>query len=505
MGADLDFALEDSRRLRALLLYGAALAVGVAASVLAIELASLSAKFVYAGFAAAAGLALAAAVFGTEAAGSLLLVALVFSIPFHIDKNFFYRQHVGGATSVALSITDLVVLAILLTRISQTFANRALERAGPRVEWRIMSPALAFMVCGVLSLLNADHPNYVWLEELRLAKLVTIMWIIMSLRSRAEIRVVLVSLAVAVVAEGGLAGYQYAFDSSIGLELFGERGNVEQNIGFVVSRAGGTLGHPNILGYFLEMATPLLLALCLIERRAALRGLYLLAFGAGLGGILVTFSRGAWLSLPVSLGLVLATLGLPHLRRLRGVVVLCVALLASGIALIAVYPLLEKRFTHDDYKSAASRMPLNRAAWSIVRQHPVVGIGLNNFSEVFKKYDTTGKSRIFKGYEQVVHNLYLWVWAEVGSLGLMAFLAMFGGAFSVGWMLFRHAQPWPRGVAIGVSAGLMGHLVHAFVDPGFKVMMNTSIMVFAMLGLIAAVRLVEERDPEHPLGRLRRP
>lgn len=504
MAAEFDYPSGDARRARARLFFSAALAVGIAAAVLAIELASLPTKFIVTGVAGAAALAIAAAMFGTVWWDRLLLVVLVFSIPFHLDKNFFYRVHVGGATSVAVSVTDLALLAILVTRLSQTFANRALRSAGRRLEWRILGPAFAYMLCGVLSVLNADYPSYVWFEEIRLAKLVTVMWIIMSLRSHAEIRVMLVALAVTVVAQGALAGYQYGFNSTIGLgifgETFGETGTVEQNIGFIVSRAGGTLGHPNLLGYFLEMATPLMLALCLIERNTALRGLHFLAFCAGIGGLAVTLSRGAWLSLPVSLGLVLTTLGLPHLRRLKGIVVLCMILLFATAALTPVYPMIEKRFTHDDYKSAASRMPLNRAAWSIVKQHPVVGVGLNNFSEVFKKYDTTGHSRIFRGYKQVVHNLYLWVWAEVGTLGLIAFLAMFGGAFSVAWWLFQRGQAWPRGVAIGASAGLAGHLVHGLVDPGFKVMMNTSVLVFLLLGMIAALRLIEDRASLPPLG-----
>jgi O-antigen ligase len=253
------------------------------------------------------------------------------------------------------------------------------------------------------------------------------------------------------------------------------------------------------------MASPLMLALYLIERGVALRGLYLVAFCAGIGGILTTFSRGAWLSLPLSIGLVLVILGSPHLRRLKGIVVVCMALFVTTAALIPVYPIIEKRFTHDDYKSAGSRMPLNKAAWSVVQQHPVVGIGLNNFSEVFKKYDTTGHSRLFRGYKQVVHNLYLWVWVEVGTLGLIAFLAMFGGAFRVAWQLSRRAQPWPRGVAIGVSAGLAGHLCHGLVDPGFKVMMSTSILVFVLLGMMAALRFVEERDLIHQARQPTRP
>jgi O-antigen ligase len=190
------------------------------------------------------------------------------------------------------------------------------------------------------------------------------------------------------------------------------------------------------------MTTPSMLALCLIAEALASR-LLLRGVLRRNRGITTTLSWERFL--PVSLGLVLAILGLPLLQRLKNVAVLCLLLIFATAALIPVVPIIERRFTHDDYKSAASRMPLNKAAWSIVKQRPVVGIGLNNFSEVFKKYDTTGHSRIFKGYKQVVHNLYLWIWAEVGTLGLVAFLAMFGGTFAVAWEVIRCADPGRAG------------------------------------------------------------
>jgi hypothetical protein len=86
----------------------------------------------------------------------LLLVALVFSIPFHLDKNF-YRMHVEGRRA-SRSVTDLVVLAILAT------ASRRRSRTADPAHGTggMVDPSdTAFMLCGVLSLLNADHPTYV--------------------------------------------------------------------------------------------------------------------------------------------------------------------------------------------------------------------------------------------------------------------------------------------------------------------------------------------------------
>jgi O-antigen ligase len=142
-------------------------------------------------------------------------------------------------------------------------------------------------------------------------------------------------------------------------------------------------------------------------------------------------------------------------------------LLAAGV-LAPFYRTIERRLTRDDYRSAESRIPLNKAALSIIRQNPLLGVGLNNGSEVFRRYDTTGHARLLKE-RQVVHNLHLLVWMEVGTLGLAAFWAIFTGCF---WVAGGVQKPvgWGAGVLVGVSAGCSPPLRP--LRPGFKVAAN---------------------------------
>ncbi len=51
----------------------------------------------------------------------------------------------------------------------------------------------------------------------------------------------------------------------IGLQAFGEKEVILQDIGMVVKRATGTIGDPNIFGYFFEMLIPL--SFCHVHRR----------------------------------------------------------------------------------------------------------------------------------------------------------------------------------------------------------------------------------------------
>ena len=133
---------------------------------------------------------------------------------------------------------------------------------------------------------------------------------------------------------------------------------------------------------------------------------------------------------------------------------------------------------------------MNRAAFSIVKQFPVTGVGLNNLARVFRTYDTTGGSAVFStegDVAHIVHNVYLWVWAETGTIGLIAFSGLFISSFYVGLKYLFKVDIWQRGILIGAVAGLMAHTIHGFVDPGFRILMSTSMLFYCLMGIIGAV------------------
>ena len=379
----------------------------------------------------------------------------------------------------------------------------------PSIVWA----SIIYMAVGILSLWSAPHPELVFLEEVRLAMLLVTMLVVMNFRHEELLRTFVFFLTVATCMQGALATAQYLSHSPLGMQMFGAEDKlVKLYIGVTETRATGTIGHPNVLGYYLESALPLPLALLLVERRPVLRFWYLVAFVATLAGLLVTLSRGAWLSVPVSCGFTLWVLYRKKVFRLGS----GVGLSLMGVVLIAflyfALPTIERRFFRDDYASASMRMPLNYAALSIVSQYPVLGVGLNNFGEVFQDYDTTSYSKLFtekiataysvssRPYKHVVHNLLLWVWVEVGTVGLVSFLWIFLAAFLVAWRVYRGADDWSRAVLVGCVAGMLGHLTHAQLDPGFRISPSVSMLFYSMFGLIGAEWL-HQRRPVPPAKR----
>jgi O-antigen ligase len=479
--------------------------IGVAGALLAARVASLDLKYLVAFVGIVAGLAVLLALRTSARLHELLVAGLALTIPINLDVNFLFRPHIGGAPSISVSASLLCVLTLVAVWLyrHRTGEIRPLWVREPSIVWA----AMLYMAAGVLSLWNAPHRDLVFLEEVRLATLFLTMLVVMNLRGQEQLRTFVLFLTVSAFVQGALATTQFVTHSSLGLRVFGAADLVKLDIGTAASRATGTIGHPNVLGYYLEMALPLGLALFLVERRTLQRMWYLAAFLATLAGLVATLSRGAWLSVPVSCGFTLWVLYRKRAFRLGSGVGLSLIGAVAIVFLYFAYPTIERRFLHDDYSSAAARMPLNRATLSIIGQYPVVGVGLNNFAEVFHAYDTTGYSRIFtkrsatgqaissKPYKHVVHNLVLWVWAEIGTLGLLAFIWLFAAAFRLAWRASRGADDWSRAVLVACVAGMLGHLVHAQVDPGFRISPAVSMLLYAMFGLIGAISLQQRREP----------
>lgn len=63
-----------------------------------------------------------------------------------------------------------------------------------------------------------------------------------------------------------------------------------------------------------------------------------------------------------------------------------------------------------------------------------------------------------------VHNKYLLVWAETGSLGLMAYLAFLFGALRKGWQCWKLPDAALATLGLALTAGLARHMLPMTVE-----------------------------------------
>ncbi len=466
----------------------ALLLLGIVGGLGAVVLAHAPVKGLVAGLGACVLLPLLLWLRGDRFVTTIVVGLLGLSVPINLRFNLLVENHVGGAPSITVTLTVLAVGLFWLVWLHRWLTGRI-----PTLV-QIHRPTLVALVALLLlvlpSYVNAMYPKLVVLEWIRLVLLGAGLLAMMSLRDERLVRVFWFTMSLQAVFQAAVALAQYALKRELGLGMLGEEALVEQNLGITQAyRATGTLGHPNVLAYFFEMLMPVLLGLALTRQRPAWRLWYAFTFLCSLAGVFVTLTRGAWLTIPVTTMIVLVMVYGRRIVRVKAAVVAVLVLCSVFAASFYAWPIIEKRFTHTDYKSSGSRMPLNRAALSIIEKYPLVGVGLNNFAERFKAEDTTGYSRIFRNARQLVHNMYLWIATEVGIVGLVGYLWLFVTTIVVGLRNAPRAPPVPRAILVGVAAGFIAHLQHGLFDPGFRVSVQNSYQIFFSAGIVGWLAL----------------
>ncbi|HKQ93634.1 MAG TPA: O-antigen ligase family protein [Blastocatellia bacterium] len=174
---------------------------------------------------------------------------------------------------------------------------------------------------------------------------------------------------------------------------------------------GGMFENPNDLATALNLLLPFAVALTVISKGLA-RLFFLVCAAILTVGILVTLSRGGFLGL-----LALCVVLLWKLGRGRRMKTILAAVLICG-TLIAVMPggygaRITSIFNTEEDKtgSAQQRRELMERAASIAISRPIIGVGMGNF-------------HIYSIHDKPAHNAYLEIAAELGVMGLIAYLIL---------------------------------------------------------------------------------
>ncbi|WP_243960968.1 O-antigen ligase family protein [Methylobacterium sp. J-001] len=476
--------------------------LGLAAAAGAVALSAAPLKFAVVGLAAAFG-GVSALIAGQRyRLTPLLLVGLAVGLTVKLDVSFFqhfeangqYLPSIGGGAGLTVSVALLVALTLILSKVTGIG-----ERVrGLRLDRPLVLTQIGFLAAGLLSLSNATDTAYLWFDAWRFLGLLLVSVAVSNL-SGADIRTLALAICALCLVQTAVAGLQYVSGSELGLSVLGEEQIVEENINFSAQRrAGGLKVHPNILGYYYEFVWPLALALALSRGPRLLRLIGAAGAGSAVVGVVLTLSRASWLTYPLSATLVVLLVYRDRLFSRASLIVFAVLVVVAGIGAIYAGPLVWERLTADDGGSAAQRGPLNAAALALFEQFPIFGVGLNNFGNQFAVLDQTGLSRLaglFDRSNHVVHNLHILILTEVGIVGYTAFALVFLVGIFRG---FRAAWRAPIGdplaaIAAACAVGLIAHLLHGLVDPGFRLNLGIAELLYTGLGLIAGVRAAQRR------------
>ena len=135
-------------------------------------------------------------------------------------------------------------------------------------------------------------------------------------------------------------------------------------------------------------------------------------------------------------------------------------------------------------KSIKDRIFMWDTSWRIFREHPIIGNGLNTFFVKFREYRTDE----FRGQKgSYAHNCYLQMAADIGVVGLAAFLWLLLAYFiSMIKALRKVEDGFQNSLAWGISIGVFAFLVHSFFDTNLY-SLNLATLFWFAIGLSQAV------------------
>jgi O-antigen ligase len=203
----------------------------------------------------------------------------------------------------------------------------------------------------------------------------------------------------------------------------------------VSNRAEGPVDEPNRFAQILIVLLPLALLAFRTETSRGARALAALGGVLVLAGVLLTYSRGAFL---VLVALVAALVWVKWLRSRHALaltlgVMLVLPLIAPSyqqrIASIGnVTALLERQTQARADGAIRGRTTAMLAALNVFADHPVLGVGPGQYSPVYslEYQNLPGVSFRDLTTSRRAHSLYLEMAAELGIVGLTVFLAMVG-------------------------------------------------------------------------------
>jgi O-antigen ligase len=283
--------------------------------------------------------------------------------------------------------------------------------------------------------------------------------------------------------------YQGVTKQALGVSFLGEHAEVlvQQLAGRTqLHRSAGTICHPNPYAMYLSAMMSFALALLFSRAKVLYKACGGVVLCIGALGLAFSLSRGGWIGF---LAAGLLTLGVAlRGRRLKIRTAILIGVMAIiSLALVSTSTdLLRTRLTTGDQGAALSRIVLVKGALDIIQDHPLMGVGVNNYSLVMPQYDRASVRAWHS--TAIVHTLPLLVAAETGLIGLGAFLWFFASMWARAWRAAKRAMDETLWIAsVGAFAAIVVLFLHSLVDYALVACLPLFVQLWLVAGLTAGL------------------
>lgn len=224
-------------------------------------------------------------------------------------------------------------------------------------------------------------------------------------------------------------------------------------------RMYSTLYNPNLLSAFLLMVMGLAASMTVWTRHPWHRLLYGGLFAALAICLVLTYSRGSWLSV---CGLVIF-FGFVWDKRVW--LLLAIVPLVLGFYHGGVTERLLSIFSHSEADTSVSmRLDMWQGALSMIGDHPVLGIGWGAFKYVYPLYNELIKEAGITIFH--AHNMFLNIFAETGVVGFFFYLWFFFGHawYAVRFLQYQHTSPFAKAIAMATAGAIISMAISGLSD-----------------------------------------
>lgn len=391
-----------------------------------------------------------------------LAFLLPFSLSFHpvyIERNFF--RPVNGFEIKAFDFPLAIIVFFWIMRLIRT-------KEKIRLHLLITLPYLIIFGLCVASLTRVTaHPAVkAGVLFLVLKNPIIFLYLANNLSSRRILFTLIGVLLLNGSLQAVIAMAQYAKGGPIGLGMLGEMDNLYASKSGMetLSRMGGTVGHPNKLALMLAFLLEVNFAVLFLKASKWVRWIRVIPILLMLPAVILTYSRSAWASLVLG-----GTLNVYWCRSKKTRQKIISALLVIGVfstvavSSIALIPSVRNRLFADDGGSGdLVREELKIIAKNIIYHHYWLGVGLNNYTSVVRKFDNS-MTGVTWGFAMPVHNEYYLIAAELGIPAVVVFVTLLVIIFfihiNIGLADKDRDQEYPY-IAIGFLCGWIGWVFH---------------------------------------------
>ncbi|HEV2801792.1 MAG TPA: O-antigen ligase family protein [Pyrinomonadaceae bacterium] len=374
-----------------------------------------------------------------------------------------YELHpaLAGLTSLAYWLAVATLAVFLPTQ----FALEGNLTARPRE----VNLVLLLCLCALISIPLAIDPGEAWTAFNYPFIRAVAMFIVIVNVVRTPLRLkglMFLGIAIGIVLSAGAIN-DYRLGRVIVAE--GER---------VAGVIGGMFGNPNDMALHLVVMIPLAIGLLLSTRNLLAKPLYAASALLMVGGIIASFSRGAFLGLLGACMVLAWKLG----RRNRLVMILLVGVFVVALVALAPGEYTERLSTIGAVNrdaSSSSRRDLLIRSIIVAIYNPVFGVGIGNFHIVSIR-------------ELVSHNAYTQVAAEMGLLAAVIYVAFIVVPIRRLRVIEHETYAVRRGSRIYyLSVALQASLI-AFMISSFFGSVAYQFSVYYLVGYAVALRRIYE-------------